>query len=287
MNVLTCSKCSADAVPVKIVNKLDYYALVLFCPECHKKTNTELSFNVQDWIKDVAASYFLCDYCGYDNRDNWRYKDELAPSVGIAPVFMPYPRPFRGPRPPFRRPFHPYWGPRPHWRVHPMPFFDFHHNMERVKIVFKCPNCGKKRAKVADRKLWPQILRINKFKEIQETVETREQQEKLQFECEQCGTILNEDDTSCPNCGAFLRCTCGAPIVPNAIFCLKCGQRFEDIKPPIKELECPCCGEPVNEDLSFCRRCGQEIKCDKCGNPIVEGSNYCIVCGDPVQKGNK
>lgn len=286
MRVLECVKCGLDAVPVKIVNKLDYFALVLYCPDCHKKTARDLSMKSAEWLKEVSSKFFSCDYCGQDNKENWRYADEMEPPFGMWPMFYPRPRPFWGPR--YRRRFR---GPgyRMGWGMGPAPYFAFHHmdRMERVKIMFRCSSCDKKRAKVSDRKIWPKILDLAEIELQKEEIEEEKPEKELQFECDQCGALVNKDATTCPSCKAVLQCRCGAPIVPNAVFCLKCGQKLDDIKPPIIKHECPSCGELCEDDLIFCRRCGQELKCDKCGAKLLENSNYCIECGDPIQKGSK
>lgn len=57
--------------------------------------------------------------------------------------------------------------------------------------------------------------------------------EKEQYECSECGTIINEDDTVCP--------TCGAELVGEDEY---------------YELECSECGEKVKEADSVCPKCG-------------------------------
>jgi RNA polymerase subunit RPABC4/transcription elongation factor Spt4 len=50
----------------------------------------------------------------------------------------------------------------------------------------------------------------------------------------------------------------------------------------IRFLECPECGEELEEDFDVCPMCGYELKpviCPKCGKEISRAFNYCPYCG--------
>jgi predicted RNA-binding Zn-ribbon protein involved in translation (DUF1610 family) len=47
---------------------------------------------------------------------------------------------------------------------------------------------------------------------------------------------------------------CGESINTNDIFCRKCGAKIE------RELSCPNCGESINTNDIFCGKCGEKIK---------------------------
>ncbi len=44
---------------------------------------------------------------------------------------------------------------------------------------------------------------------------------------------------------------CGAPLVPGAAFCSKCGAR--------QAKQCPSCGTPLASDALFCHKCGSKV----------------------------
>ena len=61
------------------------------------------------------------------------------------------------------------------------------------------------------------------------------------------------------------RCTCGAILLPDAMFCEMCGRKVifsEDFLPeaePAAEGRCPYCGSAIESDWVFCQICGKRI----------------------------
>ncbi|MFX1293943.1 MAG: zinc ribbon domain-containing protein [Promethearchaeota archaeon] len=166
------------------------------------------------------------------------------------------------------------------YRQHP-----FQSNYNRTRIVMKCKNCGKGRAKVASNKLWNDIYaRIKKVTEIPST---------YTLKCPHCNVEIAEGTKVCPGCKVVIGCEkCGAPIIFGAKFCNQCGGTIKKIK--IKtpaDLEtypeniCPTCNEEYENGSIFCSVCGQELICDKCGIVIREGALFCVNCGDEIRKG--
>jgi len=137
---------------------------------------------------------------------------------------------------------------------------------DRVKTVTVCKNCRKKRAKVASKILWTDIVKTVKGP--------------------------SEPPAPEPSWTAGPKCSsCDAPIRSGAIFCSNCGSTVEEKKEavpsaaPPKEHICPTCHEEYDEGSIFCSVCGQELVCDKCGAAIREGALFCTSCGDAVTKG--
>jgi hypothetical protein len=67
------------------------------------------------------------------------------------------------------------------------------------------------------------------------------------------------------------------------------------VKPTVTEregiqlLECPECGEELEEDFEVCPKCGYElkpVKCPKCGKEISRTFNFCPYCGNEMPKNN-
>ncbi|MEM0006691.1 MAG: zinc-ribbon domain-containing protein [Candidatus Bathyarchaeia archaeon] len=65
------------------------------------------------------------------------------------------------------------------------------------------------------------------------------------------------------------------------------------VKPVIKEhkeirfLECPECGEELEEDFEVCPKCGYELKpttCPKCRREISRTFDFCPYCGNKLQE---
>jgi len=53
---------------------------------------------------------------------------------------------------------------------------------------------------------------------------------------------------------AVAHCTsCGAPLRPDAAFCMQCGAK---VPPPPAQIVCTGCGRPLNENQRFCPECG-------------------------------
>lgn len=99
---------------------------------------------------------------------------------------------------------------------------------------------------------------------------------------------------------------CGAPILPDCLFCIECGTRVEEEKPAQPEPHnvysyggarvCKNCGYPSNEsDAIFCNNCGSRLEeafsaapspvmtgkhCPNCGFSTTEPDMmFCIECG--------
>ncbi|MFA9378005.1 MAG: zinc ribbon domain-containing protein [Lachnotalea sp.] len=56
--------------------------------------------------------------------------------------------------------------------------------------------------------------------------------------------------------------SCSAELTADAVFCSKCGYKFEiEIIEEIKEEKniCPSCNEELDEDVKFCTKCGYKI----------------------------
>jgi len=55
----------------------------------------------------------------------------------------------------------------------------------------------------------------------------------------------------------------------------------------IQFLECPECGEELEEGFEVCPKCGYELKpitCPKCGKEISRKFTYCPYCGNKTQE---
>lgn len=52
-------------------------------------------------------------------------------------------------------------------------------------------------------------------------------------------------------------------------------------------LECPECGEELEEDFEVCPKCGYELKpinCSKCGKEISRRFDFCPFCGNKLKE---
>ncbi len=78
--------------------------------------------------------------------------------------------------------------------------------------------------------------------------------------CPKCGSINEDDDSFCAECGNRLasikiECgNCGAEMEGNAKFCTECG------KPMIKKRTCPNCSEENESLAKFCQSCGTKLE---------------------------
>lgn len=75
---------------------------------------------------------------------------------------------------------------------------------------------------------------------------------------------------------------CGANVLANAKFCLKCGTPTgTDNK---DDIICPACKKKVPKGR-FCIECGKKLylDCPKCGASLESGSKFCISCGTKLK----
>lgn len=82
------------------------------------------------------------------------------------------------------------------------------------------------------------------------------------------------------------RCTkCNEAILPNAKFCLECGEKIEALS--ANEIICPGCGKKTPKG-KFCMECGTVLaaKCQKCGNELPSGAKFCLECGEKLGGSN-
>ena len=191
LDKLTCknSKCSGQTiVPIKLIQKGSGIVMVGRCPNCHNsmKLLLPLGSAKDQWLSIIGEKFFCCDVCGADNQNNWEY---AGSGVNM---------------------WHPYW----YWN-----------NMqERLKIKFKCPNCGKKRAKVITADLWS---------DISKTVEQQPEKPAAALKCPHCDASITPDAKVCPSCKKEIACNkCGNPIAPGGKFCSTCGDRVEELGVP-------------------------------------------------------
>lgn len=160
MQVLKCKNCGSNAVPVKVVKKLNFYALTLSCPECHEKTERKMGIELDDWFEELRAEFFSCENCGHDNEVNWYNKYQEDSYLALQPII--YNRPTSNSRMRYQR--H-YWGNFYNMRVHPAMSPSPHHCIERMKFVFTCESCGKRQVKISDRRLCSRILMSDEARE--------------------------------------------------------------------------------------------------------------------------
>lgn len=93
---------------------------------------------------------------------------------------------------------------------------------------------------------------------------------------------------------------CGAPLEPDALFCIVCGTSIaQDVAPAPANAAvgavslCPQCGAPVDADAMFCVTCGARVsssgagsparQCPNCGWNLEPDAMYCISCGQLVK----
>lgn len=108
-------------------------------------------------------------------------------------------------------------------------------------------------------------------------VETRKHRA---LKCRRCGSVYDEGDLYCPECGERLdgrHCTyCGAELTPTCEICPKCGK-------PTDALHCSFCGAPFESDEPFCSECGSPrggIVCPDCGTRSFR--SFCPHCNRPL-----
>jgi len=74
-------------------------------------------------------------------------------------------------------------------------------------------------------------------------------------------------------------CVCGAPLDPNAKFCMACGT-------PVPKPQggfCANCGAALAPGAKFCMECGTKVAqsntCPGCGAELTPGAKFCMECG--------
>lgn len=92
------------------------------------------------------------------------------------------------------------------------------------------------------------------------------------------GTVENTMDppaqaqgNSCPKCGAA--------CLPNAKFCLNCGEKLG-----ATGSVCPECGTQLPLGAKFCANCGHklELVCPNCSTKLQPGARFCLECGAKI-----
>lgn len=108
-------------------------------------------------------------------------------------------------------------------------------------------------------------------------VETRKHRA---LKCRRCGSMYDEGDLYCPECGERLdgrHCSyCGAELTPTCEICPKCGK-------PTDTQHCSFCGAPFESDEPFCSECGSPrggIVCPDCGTRSFR--SFCPHCNRPL-----
>jgi len=104
--------------------------------------------------------------------------------------------------------------------------------MDRRKIVVRCKNCGKKRAKVVTETI---------LKKIESLKEAQEQESRVENEPADSVEQIKQELRQCPSCGAMCD--------PEHLFCSSCGT----------PLLCPKCQKPLPLGAKFCMSCGTQI----------------------------
>ena len=78
---------------------------------------------------------------------------------------------------------------------------------------------------------------------------------KKYIPCPECGADMNEDDTTCRECGYELprKCPeCGAILTKGTKFCPECGVSVAK--------KCPKCGANIEGNPKFCPECGESMR---------------------------
>jgi len=92
--------------------------------------------------------------------------------------------------------------------------------------------------------------------------------------------------------------SCGEAMGQDAIFCAKCGSRFEEKKMQSETnvKKCSSCGTTLELNAAFCPNCGSPVAaeetqkeanintCSSCGTPIELNAAFCPNCGNRVEK---
>lgn len=85
--------------------------------------------------------------------------------------------------------------------------------------------------------------------------------------CPNCGTLNEQDEAFCLNCGLKLEVepvkkycpNCGAENSADSLFCAKCRYAFEGDEPDqIDKWVCPVCEHANNKEDVYCSHCGQK-----------------------------
>lgn len=124
-------------------------------------------------------------------------------------------------------------------------------------------------------------------------------------EADQWRDLLVEQANKCAECGAARLRTVKSEGNPHKEYkikveCVECGKKsdryvdgdlyflLEKDLPPAERLtiQCPTCGETVDDTKPRCQNCGHEIYCNKCHALVPPGARFCTRCRDPVETGD-
>jgi rubrerythrin len=111
-----------------------------------------------------------------------------------------------------------------------------------------CPKCGANLEEI--------ISKEENYVESTTSPESSEINEKLEYECSECGTSVREEDKLCPKCGAILDDNLSkekSSIESPKTF--KSGEISEKL-----EYECSECGTSVRAEDKFCPKCGVNLE---------------------------
>lgn len=98
----------------------------------------------------------------------------------------------------------------------------------------------------------------------------RESERQEEFECPRCGTFVDSDVSTCPECNAefetdiFSCPVCGTTVSEDHQECPECSESFIFEEP---EFKCPECNANVDQFATECEECGAEF-----WSPVKEGS---------------
>lgn len=111
-----------------------------------------------------------------------------------------------------------------------------------------CPKCGANLKEI--------ISKEENYVESTTSPESSEINEKLEYECSECGTSVREEDKLCPKCGAILddhlskeKSSTESPET------FKSSEIIEKL-----EYECSECGTSVRVEDKFCPKCGVNLE---------------------------
>lgn len=93
-----------------------------------------------------------------------------------------------------------------------------------------------------------------------------------------------EGKVVCPNCGA--------KNMPDALYCIECGEELIFPEEEEESVVCPECGAENSADAKFCSQCGAELEtseegkepeetktCPECGAENEQDATFCTECG--------